>query len=271
MLSRNIITRYRAIRAEQDRDIDERAELIADILTKLLGDDDADNAIEGPNERIVAYSPDQSRAPKGSAGGGRFVGQGGGAEAHAAVKKILSGGHTPEAASHLAGHLSKMTVRELHSLRREHQLSASGRTKQILVQKIGDRLRRGRMAEPPKPKGASRVTVDAYQHYGTKPWLASISGTHKKYGLERSFIPRTSKDTSRSGATGTHSWDLDEPGLYQLGGTKRDDEHLIVYHHKEKNGLHRTAVDASRARAIAKMLDQGHNFEDARLATKPAQ
>lgn len=47
-----------------------------------------------------------------------------------------------------------------------------------------------------------------------KTWLARITGTGGKYGLEREFVNSVDKETSKSGRTGTAFYVLDD-GIYE--------------------------------------------------------
>jgi hypothetical protein len=111
--------------------------------------------------------------------------------------------------------------------------------------------------------------IEIHQYYQTKPWVAQITGADEKFGLARAFVRADERDMSRSGRAGDISWSLNEPGLYQIGGSKHDNYKLFMLF--SKNGdLVRLNVDLARAKAIAKRLDSGESFEEARLATKPA-
>lgn len=111
------------------------------------------------------------------------------------------------------------------------------------------------------------IRIEVHAHLGFKPWLACITGTDAKYGLARSFVRSDEYSRSRSGRTGNQAWELDSIGLYQLGGTKRDDELFMLWVKEGK--LVKTVVDTARAKAIARLLDEGKDFDAARQATKP--
>lgn len=53
--------------------------------------------------------------------------------------------------------------------------------------------------------------------YGRHAWIARITGLDPKYGLARDFC-RSHKRLSGSGRSGTISFDVDEPGLYEFRG-----------------------------------------------------
>ena len=110
------------------------------------------------------------------------------------------------------------------------------------------------------------MTFTLHAHYGFRPWMAEITGTSSQYGFAQTFIRADERTHSRSGATGDNTYEIDTPGLYRIGGTKRDNEIFMLW---IKNGeLVRTTVDQSRASQIAKLMDAGEEFNAARLATK---
>lgn len=111
------------------------------------------------------------------------------------------------------------------------------------------------------------ITIALHAHLGFRPWVARVTGRDPKYGLAQSFVRANESSSSRSGRTGNKTWHIDEPGLYRIGGTKRDDTCLLVW---LKNGdLTRTDIDMVRAKVMAKLMDEGADFEAARQATKP--
>jgi hypothetical protein len=115
-----------------------------------------------------------------------------------------------------------------------------------------------------KEKAMNSVTISVSKHYGKTCWLAWITGTDIKYGYERDFEQASCKRTSRSGQTGTHDYVLVDPGLYQ------DSEgRLILVWQEASGGLKWCNIADERAKRIARLLDQGEEFEAARLATKP--
>jgi len=113
------------------------------------------------------------------------------------------------------------------------------------------------------------IRITTHAHLGYRPWMARITGTSQKYGLARDFLESYVCKRSRSGRTEDHAWEIAEEGIYQLGGTKRDNELFIVW--SKEGRLVRTTVDMARAQAIARLLDEGKDFETARKATKPTK
>lgn len=111
------------------------------------------------------------------------------------------------------------------------------------------------------------ITIALHAHLGFRPWVARVSGRHTKFGLAQAFVRADESSSSRSGRTGDKVWHIDEPGLYRIGGTKRDDACLLVW---VKDGeLVRTDIDMPRAKTLAKLMDEGLDFDAARLASNP--
>lgn len=52
--------------------------------------------------------------------------------------------------------------------------------------------------------------------YGSDAWVAKIVGLHPKYGLDREFVRADRSGLSGSGRSGSISWDIDEPGIYEI-------------------------------------------------------
>lgn len=126
----------------------------------------------------------------------------------------------------------------------------------------------GNGADDKRKANMNTIRITAHAHLGYRPWLARITGLDAKYGLARDFLESYVVNPSRSGRTGVHAWEIDV-GLYQRGGTKRDDGLFIVW--RKDGQLFRTTVDMARAQAIARLLDEGQDFEAARKATKPTK
>lgn len=112
------------------------------------------------------------------------------------------------------------------------------------------------------------VTISLHGHLGYRPWVACVTGRDPKYGLAQTFIRADESSSSRSGRTGNKTWHIDDPGLYRIGGTKRDDTCLLLW--IKDGNLVRTDIDMPRAKTMARMMDDGVQFEDARRATRKA-
>lgn len=129
----------------EEEDPQQRAEAIADLLIGIYGDnalklidkmDLHESLLEawdpaahprGPNGRFIAKnSPEAVQAVKGK------------------VKQALKNPQNPDLLSDLMNHLNILTTRQIHELKKEHKLKGSARNREELVQKIADRLARGR-------------------------------------------------------------------------------------------------------------------------------
>lgn len=106
--------------------------------------------------------------------------------------------------------------------------------------------------------------------HGAKAYCAEITGTSDRFGLERSFrsAAKVERDSyTKAKYTRTYIFDL-QPGLYEIsaGGERW---YRIV---STKEGRIVSArIDAARAEAIARLMAGGVPYNDARIATKPAQ
>ncbi len=66
---------------------------------------------------------------------------------------------------------------------------------------------------------AAKIVLDVCTPEG-KTWLAEVTGLDPKFGFQRSFVNPISRDTSRSGKTGTHTYLVDD-GLYEANEGRR--------------------------------------------------
>lgn len=148
-------------------DVAERAGLMADILTGLFGGrPPAQFAARGGGARARAPGArgarrgaakwDPAEHPRGP--DGRFI-RSGTAGAYAAAKgrvaAALQGRRDQQSAKRVLEGLSILSVKQLHQLKAEYGIKASGPTKAALARKIADRLDRGRR-EAGAAKGAGK-------------------------------------------------------------------------------------------------------------------
>jgi 2'-5' RNA ligase len=140
---------------DSDEETQARAEAIAQILKHIYGDDAEshfDEMFGSQVQKMASWNAiDHPRGPNG-----RFIPKYSAEAVSAAkdaVKESLQSSKTPESAKKLVEHLSLLNGKQLRELKEEYGVSASGKSKQSLVEKIADRLDRGRRtpnAEPPK-------------------------------------------------------------------------------------------------------------------------
>ena len=102
-----------------------------------------------------------------------------------------------------------------------------------------------------------------------KGYIAHITGTHDEYGYARTFLPSTTDSDEpfrKSKCQWNDVYEITQPGLYERseGGEKQG---FMVFVKAEK--LTWVEIPASRAKTIAQMLDDGMDFDAAKLATKP--
>jgi len=115
-----------------------RADLMADIVGGLFGDESI-RLFEGKG--WVQKMWNAIEHPRGK--NGRFIPKGSGEAfdaTKASIKSILNGKKDSTAHKQLLDHLSILTVKQLHDLKKEYGLKASASLKSDLVKKIGERL-----------------------------------------------------------------------------------------------------------------------------------
>lgn len=134
---------------EEPDSVYERAVLIADIVEYAYGSD-VDEILDG---MLFKAAREYVRHEKGSKHGGRFKARHTAdslSAIHENIGEALRGFRTADSVERLVGMLELLTVKQLMSLKADYGISASGR-KSDLVQKIADRLDRGRRT-PPEPE-----------------------------------------------------------------------------------------------------------------------
>lgn len=95
---------------------------------------------------------------------------------------------------------------------------------------------------------------------GRGAWIAKIVGTHPIYKLDRQFVEKKSH-LSRSGRSGLYSWDLTEPGLYELRGLQYEKDRASIgtldsgYLVLAEDGT-TSRVTLDEAIAIARQMDE---------------
>lgn len=80
-----------------------------------------------------------------------------------------------------------------------------------------------------------------------KTWLARVTGTDNQYGLSRDFVAAAGKDTSRSGRTGTATYEVGD-GFYESNEGRR---RLGRRYWLVKDG---EAVEVERAQVLASFV-----------------
>jgi len=105
------------------------------------------------------------------------------------------------------------------------------------------------------------LRLTAHASTSHRPWLARIAGTHARFGFARTFLRGDESALTPLGRTGEVVWEVDEPGLYEIGGSKRDDAFLAVV--EEAGALTQRRIREPLVRAVALRLDAGEAFEAA--------
>jgi hypothetical protein len=154
-----------------------------------------------PDSTAEFWSPDQPRDWHGrwtSGAGGGFAPAARNAERERSrgyVRDFLAGRSTlPGGAERelLAQHLAKLTVKELHTIKAEHGLKASGKDKQALVAKLAERFRehREKSATTPQkglttPLSGSILPVESKLPTGVQKMTTQTQELPKLTGSER--------------------------------------------------------------------------------------
>ncbi len=134
---------------DKDSDPDAVAELIAEILAHVHGDDAEEHFDEafGHDDEAEHYARTWSAIDHPRGKDGRFIPRNS-PEAHAAakdeVRRALKRKPTPEGLKALTEHLSILTTKQLHDLKKEYGIAASGKDVGALRDKIAARLHAGR-------------------------------------------------------------------------------------------------------------------------------
>lgn len=69
---------------------------------------------------------------------------------------------------------------------------------------------------------ATDITIDRAETdirgggYGSSAWIAKITGTHPKYGLQREFMRKDKSGMSGSGRSGVIRFEMAGPGIYEF-------------------------------------------------------
>jgi hypothetical protein len=100
-----------------------------------------------------------------------------------------------------------------------------------------------------------------------KGWIAKITGTDEQYGLKRDFLkgtPTTDAPFRKSKCQWIDAYELVE-GLYErLEGGERS---FVTVFERADGTMACVRCDADRAMQIAEMMEDGVEFEYARVAT----
>lgn len=106
------------------------------------------------------------------------------------------------------------------------------------------------------------TTLEASRGYGGgKAWVARIIGTDRKFGLNREFLAGKS-ESSRSGATGSFTSTISQPGLYQVrdtGQRKNQDRYYLITEFEGETA--KLGCKESTAYEIAARLEAGESVD----------
>lgn len=221
----------------------EDIDAIADIIGGIYGNDALKFFNEGKDvaESLVdVFEWEEAKHPRGK--GGRFI------EAHSAearqtahdeIEKILHGKKTPESHKKLVEHLSILSTKQLHEVRKRYGLKASGKLKQQLVDKLSDRLIHGNPEK--KVKQPSNTLFKIIRSRGG----IDVDALRKTHDVKQEFIESgllgvlAGKDKDRR-ARGLDQWakTLAEEGHVAFPPGSNPSEHLLSLLKQKALSLH---------------------------------
>jgi lambda family phage portal protein len=146
--------------------------LQAEILLHIYGDD-AEEVLFGSGPQAAFDEGKVKRDEKG-----RFTSKGSAGALKAAkesLSKALQGERTRQSARQLSDHLENLTVKQLTELKKEYGIKASGPTKKALIEKLADRLDRGRRQAKPEKKEKEKKTLSNTASMTRQDFIAAIS------------------------------------------------------------------------------------------------
>jgi len=131
-------------------------------------------------------------------------------------------------------------------------------------------------APPPKPAvpagpfnpDMGKHTIAHSEYRGAnKPWVARVTGTHPKYGLNQEFVDRarTARGANMKRNRDDHEWDITEPGVYRVGGTAHGGkgDRTIAVVPDGSGGAEEVAVSVEDAKRYAQALQKGKTPDEA--------
>ena len=111
------------------------------------------------------------------------------------------------------------------------------------------------------------LTASARYGYGGKQYIARITGRDSKFIFAREFVGQKGGKRRESSEYMT-----DEPGMYMtcdIDSKGRKDETFFVVYIGDDGKLKMSSTSKERAMKLAKMMDEGTTFKEARKATQP--
>lgn len=113
------------------------------------------------------------------------------------------------------------------------------------------------------------LTASARYGYGGKQYIARITGRDSKFTFNREFVGQKGGKRRESSEFMT-----DEPGLYMtcdLDSKGRKEETYYILRERNNEGFCSRTCSKEQAMEIAKLMDKGMGFEEARTKVFPPQ
>jgi hypothetical protein len=130
---------------------------------------------------------------------------------HAKQFRARTGPVTAAEAGALAARLSKLSVKELHALKREHGLKASAPVKAELVRKLGERFAAHRAATKaavmPAAAQVTKPTGHATGEYKVEPYLKQFASVHTDAKGKQTIFLHDTREAAAAHAVRGHATD----------------------------------------------------------------
>jgi hypothetical protein len=234
-------------------DNNERATAIAELLTHLYGDDAESHFDEifGKTIRMAAAwsAIDHPRGPNG-----RFIAKNSPeavASAKDTIRNTLNGRRTADTLKTVTEHLSILSTKQLHELKREYNVKAGG-AKPALIQKIASRIHgaAGSKAEPetegPKLRENKTPTAPSPKDVHTVP-TGSLKTDAKRFQYKV-------KDIGEDGVTGelkgVGKWNPELAGALLVWRDPENGQDYVVNGHHRHELANRLGADEMNVRYI---------------------
>ncbi len=236
--------------AEKDQ---ERATAIAELLTHLYGDDAEshfDEIFGGPVKMAAGWASIDH--PRGA--NGRFIAKNSAeavSTAKAAIRSTLNGRRTSQTLKTVTEHLSILSTKQLHELKKEYNVKAGG-AKPALIAKIANRIHgtAGDTAEPAKEAPATREdgtpTAPSPKDVHTVP-VASLKTDAKRFQYKV-------KDIGDDGVTGelkgVGKWNPELAGAMLVWRDPANGQDYVVNGHHRHELANRLGAEEANVRYI---------------------
>ena len=165
--------------------------------------------------------------------------------ARAKVKDVLAGERTPEAAHELIGALSELTVKQLHDIKKEYGLKASGPRKEELKRKIAarmagattpsDQIKRTPAPKPEPWKGTSEPEIGQVYNAPTNDLQVDPERFQFKMNTNKEGVTQELKSVGK--------WNPDFAGVLAVWKDQKDGKTYVVNGHHRRELAGRLGIE----------------------------